>query len=171
MLVLYSHQDFVSAVPIILQLMYMSTTWQLGECRSTRLIQQTYTTGREWNMFPLRAQIRDPLNILWKRKSSIIIKCSLLWIKYQYFTLEYIKLKGKLIAIDSSHTKIIFNTTLLRVLFRPNRIGYLSDRYRSIEIVQRCIMLAVQKRTSKQIHTRQCTESNGKYPKRKEKIN
>lgn len=82
-----------------------------------------------------------------------------------FSTLEYIKLKGKLIAIDSSHTKIILRTTRLRVLLRPNRIGYLNDKYRSMEIVQRCIILAVQNSTSKQIHTRQCTDFNGKYPK------
>lgn len=81
-----------------------------------------------------------------------------------FSTLEYIKLKGKLIAIDSSHTKIILRTTRLRVLLRPNLIGYLNDKYRSMEIVQRCIILAVQKSTSKQIHTRQCTDFNGKYP-------
>lgn len=38
-------------------------------------------------------------------------------------TLEYIKLSGKLMAIDRSHTKNIFKTTLRRVLFRPKRIG------------------------------------------------
>lgn len=55
-------------------------------------------------------------------------------------TFEYIKLNGKLIAIDNSHTKKIFNTTRFLVLFRPNLIGYLSDRYRSIEIVHKCII-------------------------------
>lgn len=38
-------------------------------------------------------------------------------------TLEYIKLSGKLMAIDKSQTKKIFRTTRLRVLFRPKRIG------------------------------------------------
>lgn len=84
-----------------------------------------------------------------------------------FITFEYIKLKGKLIAIDSSHTKIIFKTTRFLVLLRPKRIGYFSDKYRSIEMVHRCIMLAVQNRTSKHIHTRQCTDCNGKYPKKK----
>jgi hypothetical protein len=55
-------------------------------------------------------------------------------------TFEYIKLNGRLIAIDNNHTKKIFNTTRFLVLFRPNLIGYLSDRYRSIEIVHKCIM-------------------------------
>lgn len=79
-------------------------------------------------------------------------------------TFEYIKLNGRLIAIDSNHTKKIFNITRLRVLFRPNRIGYRNDKYLSIEIVQRCIMLAVQNKTSKHIQTRQCSDCNGKYP-------
>lgn len=33
-----------------------------------------------------------------------------------------------------------------------------------MEIVHRCMMLAVQKRTSKHIQTRQCSDCNGKYP-------
>lgn len=43
-------------------------------------------------------------------------------------TFEYIKLSGKLIAIDNSQTKNIFSTTRLRVLLRPNLIGYRSDK-------------------------------------------
>lgn len=77
-------------------------------------------------------------------------------------TFEYIKLSGRLIAIDSSHTKMILTITRFRVLFRPNRMGYLSDKYRSMDIVHKCIILAVQNSTSKQIHTKQCTDSNGK---------
>lgn len=38
-------------------------------------------------------------------------------------TFEYIKLSGKLIAIDNSQTKMIFNVTLRLDLFRPNFIG------------------------------------------------
>lgn len=87
------------------------------------------------------------------------------WIqRFVFFTLEYIKLRGRLIAIDSSHTKNIFNTTRLRVLFRPKRIGYRRDKYLSIEIVHKCIILAVQNRTSKHIQTRQCSDWSGKYP-------
>lgn len=43
-------------------------------------------------------------------------------------TFEYIKLKGKLIATDRSHTKTIFKVTRLRVLLRPKRIGYRRDK-------------------------------------------
>lgn len=77
-------------------------------------------------------------------------------------TFEYIRLSGRLIAIDSSHTKLILSTTRFRVLFRPNRIGYRSDRYRSTEMVHRCMMLAVQNSTSRQIHTRQYSDCSGK---------
>lgn len=65
-------------------------------------------------------------------------------------------------AIDRIHTNIILRVTRLRVLFRPKRMGYRSDRYRSMDIVHKCIMLAVQNNTSKHIHTKQCTESHGK---------
>lgn len=78
------------------------------------------------------------------------------------FTFEYIKLNGKLIAIDKIQTNIIFNVTRLRVLFRPKRMGYRSDKYRSIDIVHKCIILAVQNKTSKHIHAKQCTDSKGK---------
>lgn len=80
----------------------------------------------------------------------------------QTLTFEYISDNGKLMAIDSIHTKIILTVTRFRVLFRPKRIGYRSDKYRSMDIVHRCIMLAVQNNTSKHIHTKQCTDSNGK---------
>lgn len=65
-------------------------------------------------------------------------------------------------ATDNSQTNIILTVTRLRVLFRPKRIGYRNDRYRSIEMVHKCIILAVQNRTSKQIHVKQCTDDNGK---------
>lgn len=74
---------------------------------------------------------------------------------FRLITFEYIKLKGKLIAIDNNQTKIIFTVTRFRVLFLPNRIGYRNERYRSIDIVHKCIMLAVQNSTSKQIHAKQ----------------
>lgn len=67
-------------------------------------------------------------------------------------------------AIDDNHTNIILTMTRFRVLLRPKRIGYRSDRYRSIDIVHKCIILAVQNNTSKQIHARQCTDFNGKRP-------
>lgn len=73
-------------------------------------------------------------------------------------TFEYIKLSGKLIAIDNIQTNMIFTVTRFRVLFRPNRIGYRNDKYRSIDIVHKCIMLAVQNSTSKQIHAKQCSD-------------
>lgn len=59
---------------------------------------------------------------------------------------------------------MILTVTRLRVLFRPKRMGYRSDKYRSMDIEHKCIMLAVQNSTSKHIHTKQCTDSNGKYP-------
>lgn len=77
-------------------------------------------------------------------------------------TFEYIKLSGKLMAIDNNHTNIILTVTRFRVLLRPKRIGYRSDRYRSIDIVHKCMMLAVQNNTSRQIQARQCTDFNGK---------
>lgn len=79
-------------------------------------------------------------------------------------TFEYIKLSGRLIAIDNNHTNIILTVTRFRVLFRPKRIGYLNDRYRSMDIVHKCIILAVQNNTSRHIHARQCTDANGKWP-------
>lgn len=79
-------------------------------------------------------------------------------------TFEYMRLNGKLIAIDRIHTKIILRITRRRVLFLPKRNGKRSDKYLSTEIVDKCIMLAVQKSTSRQIHTRQCSECSGKYP-------
>lgn len=51
------------------------------------------------------------------KKNMKWIQCSRL------ITFEYIKLNGKLIAIDSNQTKIIFTVTRFRVLFLPNRIG------------------------------------------------
>lgn len=92
--------------------------------------------------------------------------------QFENITVEYIKHSGKLMAIDNIHTNIILTVTRFRVLFRPKRIGQLNDKYRSIDIVHKCIILAVQNNTSKQIHTKQWTESNGKYPvknKREEK--
>lgn len=77
-------------------------------------------------------------------------------------TLEYIRLSGKLMAIDNSHTKMIFSVTLLLDLFLPNFIGYRRDRYRSTLIVHKCIIDAVQNSTSKHIHARQYTEGSGK---------
>ena len=77
-------------------------------------------------------------------------------------TFEYIKHSGKLIAIDKIQTNIILTVTRFRVLFRPNRMGYRNDKYRSMDIEHKCIMLAVQNNTSKHIHTKQCTDSNGK---------
>lgn len=74
------------------------------------------------------------------------------------------RLSGRLMAIDSSHTNTIFNITLRRVLFRPNFIGYLRLRYRSTLMVHRCIMLAVQNSTSRHIHARQYTGANGNSP-------
>lgn len=84
-------------------------------------------------------------------------------------TFEYMRLSGRLMAIDSSHTNMIFNITLLRVLFRPNFIGYLRLRYRSTLMVHRCIMLAVQNSTSRHIHARQYTGANGNSPGKKKK--
>lgn len=72
-------------------------------------------------------------------------------------------------AIDSSHTNIIFKVTLRLDLFLPNRMGYLSDRYLSTLIVHRCIMDAVQNRTSKHIQTKQYTEGSGNFPENNEK--
>lgn len=77
-------------------------------------------------------------------------------------TLEYIKHSGRLIAIDKIQTNMILRVTRFRVLFRPKRIGYRSDKYRSIDMVHKCIMLAVQNSTSNNIHTKQWTDSNGK---------
>lgn len=74
-------------------------------------------------------------------------------------------------AIDNNHTNIILTVTRFRVLLRPKRIGYRSDRYRSIDIVHKCMMLAVQNNTSRQIHARQCTDSNGKWPEIRNKNN
>lgn len=47
---------------------------------------------------------------------------------YISHTFEYIKHSGKLIAIDKIQTNIILTVTRFRVLFRPNRIGYRSDK-------------------------------------------
>lgn len=44
------------------------------------------------------------------------------------FTLEYIKLNGRLIAMDNNHTNIILTITLFLDLLRPNFIGYLNDK-------------------------------------------
>lgn len=79
-------------------------------------------------------------------------------------TFEYIRLSGKLIAIESNQTNAIFNVTRFLVLFRPKRIGYLNDKYLSIDIVHKCMILAVQNSTSRQIHTRQWIEWSGKKP-------
>lgn len=83
-------------------------------------------------------------------------------------TFEYIRLSGRLIAIERSHTNAIFSVTRFLVLLRPKRIGYLSDRYLSIDIVHKCMMLAVQNSTSRQIHTRQWIECSGKNPESRE---
>lgn len=97
-------------------------------------------------------------------KASVL---RMFWVRgysFLFVTFEYIRLSGRLIAIDRSHTKIIFTVTRFLVLLRPNRIGYLNDRYRSIEIVHRCMMLAVQNRTSRHIQARQCSDWSGKWP-------
>lgn len=39
-------------------------------------------------------------------------------------TLEYMRLKGRLIAMLRIHTKLIFRVTRFLVLLRPNFIGY-----------------------------------------------
>lgn len=70
-------------------------------------------------------------------------------------TLEYMRLSGKLMAMERSQTMTILRVTLLLVLFRPNFIGYLRDRYRSTLMVHRCMMEAVQNRTSRQIQAKQ----------------
>lgn len=84
-------------------------------------------------------------------------------------TFEYMRQSGKLIAIDNNQTKIILSVTRRRVLFRPNFIGYFNDKYRSTLIVHKCIIDAVQNNTSKQIHTRQYTDGNGKKPETKKR--
>lgn len=91
---------------------------------------------------------------------NILDKCSSL--QQNILTAEYIKLNGKPIAMESSQTKAIFSTTRFLVLLRPNFIGYLRERYLSTDIVHRCIILAVQNRTSKHIHVKQYSDSNGK---------
>lgn len=48
-------------------------------------------------------------------------------------------------------------------------MGYLKDRYLSTLMVQRCIMEAVQRSTSRQIQARHATAGNGKYPENKNK--
>lgn len=65
------------------------------------------------------------------------------------------RLSGRLIAMDSNHTNTIFSITLRLDLFLPNFMGYRNERYLSTLMVHRCIMDAVQKRTSRQIHARQ----------------
>lgn len=61
--------------------------------------------------------------------SDQITQCqSLTEKKQKKLTCEYIKLNGKLIAIDNIQTNIILTVTRLRVLFRPKRIGYRNDK-------------------------------------------
>lgn len=146
------------AGPAAERLQCTSATSRAAECRSTRLNRLVCRLGRGSDTFRRQAPTHDP-------NGRNLITCCVMKRGPNELTFEYIKLSGRLIAIDRSHTKKIFSTTRLRVLLRPKRIGYRSDRYRSIEIVQRCMMLAVQKRTSKQIQARQCSDCSGKYPR------
>lgn len=70
-------------------------------------------------------------------------------------TFEYMRLRGRLMAMLSTQTKLIFSMTRRLVLFRPNFIGYRRLRYRSTLMVHKCMMLAVHNNTSRQIHARQ----------------
>lgn len=113
----------VFVAPAVSQSKCMSIALRRAECRSIQSSRPTCTPDREFDKFHQRELKHDPSKI--KRNS---IQCRSHWKARNSFTLEYIKLNGKLIAIDSSHTKNIFNTTRRRVLFRPKRIGYRRDK-------------------------------------------
>lgn len=159
----FHRPSFVFGELIISQLMYMSIAWLREGCKSTQSIRQVCKQDQEFDMFHQQERMHDPKKIKWEKGGEHkIVQCAIG--RSSICTFEYIKLNGKLMAIDKSQTKKIFSMTRFRVLFRPNRIGYRRDKYRSMEIVHKCIILAVQKRTSKHIHARQCSDCNGKYP-------
>lgn len=119
----FPRPSFCFVEPTISQLMYMSTALQPAVYKSIQLNRLACKPDQEFDMFHRREPKRDPKEIT-RNFYCITI---LTWLE-TLSTFEYIKLRGKLIAIDSSHTKKIFRTTLLRVLLRPKRIGYRRDK-------------------------------------------
>lgn len=145
------------------------------EYKNKQSIQLIYTWNLVFGTFHLLILTRDS-NLYRNGKYLIYKSIKFLQLRNQKkknnfkterLTWKYIKLSGKLIAIDNNQTKVILMVTRLRVLLRPNRIGYLRDRYRSIDIVHKCMMLAVENNTSRHIHAKQWTDSNGKWPLKK----